>query len=242
MSKKKPLTAFEQAVIDSILVEYQDLPEENELEIDFSTHFQIWSHRLIHKTRNPYWYYVNTTAKKIILVAVILSMLTMTALAVPAIREAIIDFFFHNQGERYGITFNPEEAATAPDEIEETLFPVYIPRGYSLLEMISTPTSCFGFWTDSPGNRICYTQDIIQHNASSDNWIGIDAENVTRTTQIIGEYLVEIVRYDESYCLYWTDNSYIYSLELPNSISEEVMIEIFSSIRPIDQDVNQSGG
>lgn len=242
MSKKKPLTAFEQAVIDSILVEYQDIPEETELKIDFSTRFQIWSHRLIHKTRNPYWYYVNTTAKKIILVAVILSMLTMTALAVPAIREAIIDFFFHNQGERYGITFNPEEAATAPDEIEEALFPVYIPRGYSLLEMINAPTSCFGFWTDSLGNRICYTQDIIQHNASSDNWIGIDAEDVTRTTQIIGEYLVEIVWYDESYCLYWTDNAYIYSLELPNSISEEVMIEIFSSIRPIDQDENQSGG
>ena len=68
MSKKKPLTAFEQAVIDSILVEYQDIPEETELEIDFSTRFQIWSHKLLHKTRNPYWYYVNTTAKKIILV------------------------------------------------------------------------------------------------------------------------------------------------------------------------------
>ena len=127
MSNKKPLTAFEQAVIDSILVEYQDIPEETELEIDFSTRFQIWSHRLMHKTRNPYWYYVNTTAKKIILVAVILSMLTMTALAVPAIREAIIDFFFHNHGERYGITFNPEEASTAPNEIEIRYFPINVP-------------------------------------------------------------------------------------------------------------------
>lgn len=83
---------------------------------------------------------------------------------------------------------------------------------------------------------------FIAEPISWDNWIGIDAEDVNRSTQIIGEYLVEIVWYDESYCLYWTDNAYIYSLELPNSISEEVMIEIFSSIRPIDQDVNQSGG
>lgn len=241
MSKKKPLTVFEQAVIDSILVEYQNVPEEDELEIDFSTRFQIWSHRLIHKTRNPYWYYVNTTAKKIILIAVILSMLTMTALAVPAIREAIIDFFFHNHGERYGITFNPEEAENAPDILEVTYSPAFIPSGYDMIDEIHTTYSVGRFWIKN-SEMISFSQDIIQSNATNDNWTGIDAEDVTRTTQIIGEYLVEIVRYEESYCLYWTDNAYIYSLELPNSISEEVMIEIFSSIRPIDQDVNQSGG
>lgn len=242
MSKKKPLTAFEQAVIDSILVEYQNIPEEDELEIDFSTRFQIWSHRLLHNARNPYWYYVNTTAKKIILVAIILSMLTMTALAVPAIREAIIDFFFHNQGERYGITFSPEEAATAPNEICVSYLPTVLPDDYELVDHVVTPITNYGFWGNKDGALIYFSQSIILENATNDTWIGIDAEDVTRTTQIIGEYLVEIVWYDDSYCLYWTDNAYIYSLELPNSISEEIMIEIFSSIRPIDQDVNQSGG
>lgn len=234
MSKQNQFTAFEQAVIDSILVEYQDIPEENELEVDFSTRFQIWSHRLIHKTRSPYWYYVNTIAKKIILVAVILSMLTMTALAVPAIREALIDFFFHNHGERYGITFNPDEASTAPKEIENVYFPSFVPSGYEPQRNNRTPTSVYCFWVNQNGELIYYSQDTIQPEATIDNWIGIDAEDVTRTTQIIGEYLVEIVWYDESYCLYWTDNAYIYSLELPNSNSEEVMIEIFTSIQPID--------
>lgn len=242
MSNKKPLTVFEQAVIDSILVEYQDVPEETELEIDFSTRFQIWSHRLMHKTRNPYWYYVNTTAKKIILVAVILSMLTMTALAVPAIREAIIDFFFHNHGERYGITFNPEEASTAPNEIEIRYFPINVPQKYTPIDEGFTAFCTYGLWVNESGERIYYSQDIVHEDATADTWIGIDAEDVTRTTQIIGEYLVEIVWYDESYCLYWTDNAYIYSLELPNSISEEIMIEIFSSIQPIDQDAIQNGG
>lgn len=242
MSKKKPLTAFEQAVIDSILVEYQNVPEETELEVDFSTRFHIWSQRLIQKTRNPYWYYVNTTAKKIILVAVILSMLTMTALAVPAIREAIIDFFFHNHGERYGITFNPSEAAAAPEKIEVAYFPSFIPSGYESQRNSCTPTSVYCFWANQSSELIYYSQDTIQTEATIDTWIGIDAEDVTRTTQIIGDYLVEIVWYKESYCLYWTDNAYVYSLELPNSISEETMIEIFSSIRPVDQDENQNGG
>ena len=59
---------------------------------------------------------------------------------------------------------------------------------------------------------------------------------------MIGEYLVEFVWYDESYGMFWTDNAYVYSLELPNSINDEAMVEIFSSIQPIEQDVIQNGG
>lgn len=228
--------------MDSILVEYQDILGESEHEVDFSIGFQVWIHKLIHKTRNPYWYYVNTAAKKVILVAVILSMLTMTALAVPAIREAIIDFFFHNQGERYGITFNPEEAATAPNEICVEYLPAELPDDYKLVERTVTPITNYGFWSNKDGALIYFSQSIILENATNDTWIGIDAEDVTKTTRIIGEYLVEIVWYEESYALYWTDNAYIYSLELPNSISQEVMIDIFSSIQPIDQGASQNGG
>lgn len=242
MNNQKNLSPFEQAVIDSILNEYQELPDENDLPDEFSSEFQIWSQKLIRKTHNPYWYYVNTTVKKVILIAIILSMMTMTALAVPSIREAIIDFFFHNHGERYGITFNPEEAATAPETIETVMFPSFVPKDLLMVDQNFTTGIVYGFWTNDNSEIVRYTQTRIPRNATDDNWIGIDAEDVTRTTQIIGEYLVEIVWYDESYCLYWTDNAYIYSLELPNSISEEVMIEMFSSIQPIYQDATQNGG
>lgn len=228
------LTAFEQAVVDSILAEYKYLPDEDMLSEDSSFEFQHWSIKIIRKTRNPYWYYVNTTVKKVILIAIIFSMLTMTAMAVPSIREAIIDFFFHNHGERYGITFDPVEAATAPKQIEIAQFPTVLPEGYTMVEHNITPAMVHGIWVDNDGAVICYAQYRLHENATSDTWIGIDAEDVSRTTCIIGEYLVEIVMNQESYALYWTDNDYVYSLELPNRISEEVMTEIFSSIQPID--------
>lgn len=236
------MTAFEQAVVDSILAEYTDLPDEDELNENASFVFQHWSIKLIKKTRNPYWYYVNTTVKKVILIAIIFSMLTVTAMAVPSIREAIIDFFFHNHGERYGITFDPIEAEKAPDEIEVAYSPVHLPDAYWLKDQITTAHFRYTVWVNDKGERICFSQDIIQTNATADSWIGIDAEDVTRTTQIIGEFLVEIVWYDESCCLYWTDNAYVYSLELPNSITNEAMVEIFSNIQPIEQDAIQNGG
>lgn len=242
MSKYIKLTAFQQAVIDSILAEYKDLPSEDVLNEKASFDFQYWSIKLIKKTRNPYWYYVNTTVKKVILIAIIFSMLTMTAMAVPSIREAIIDFFFHNHGERYGITFDPQEAASAPDEIETAFFPVFLPEGYDVIVKNNTIASVYGIWVNDEDQKIYYSQYPLLDDATSDTWIGIDAEDVTRSSRVIGEYLVEFVWYDESYGLFWTDNAYVYSLELPNSISEEVMTEIFSSILPIDQDTVQNGG
>lgn len=242
MSKQKLLTAFEQAVVDSILAEYKDLPDEDELKENSSFAFQHWSIKLIKKTRNPYWYYVNTTVKKVILIAIILSMMTMTAMAVPSIREAIIDFFFHNHGERYGITFDPIEVATAPKQIEIAQLPTVLPEGYTMVAHNITPAMVHGIWVNDEGEVISYIQNRLHENATSDTWIGIDAEDVSRTTCILGEYLVEMVTNRESYALHWTDNAYVYTLELPNSISEEVMIEIFSSIQPIDQDEIQNGG
>lgn len=242
MSKQKRMTAFEQAVVDSILAEYKDLPSEDELNENISFDFQHWSIKLIKKTRNPYWYYVNTTVKKVILIAIIFSMLTMTAMAVPSIREAIIDFFFHNHGERYGITFDPAEAATAPKQIEIAQFPTALPEGYMMVEHNVTPAMVHGIWVTNNGSVISYMQYRLHENATSDTWIGIDAEDVTRSSRVIGEYLVEFVWYDESYGLFWTDNAYVYSLELPNSITDEAMVEIFSSIQPIEQDAIQNGG
>lgn len=236
------MTAFEQAVVDSILAEYRELPDEDVLNENASFGFQHWSIKLIKKTRNPCWYYVNTTVKKAILIAIILSMLTMTAMAVPSIREAIIDFFFHNHGERYGITFDPLEAATAPDEIETAFFPVLLPEGYNVIAKNNTIAAVYGIWANDKDQKIYYSQYPLLDDATSDTWIGIDAEDVTRSTRVIGVYLVEFVWYDESYGLFWTDNAYIYSLELPNSISQEVMIDIFSSIQPIGQGTSQNGG
>lgn len=234
MQAQKQLTPFEQALVDSILYEYRNLPSEDELPYEFSPKFQRWAQKLLRKTHNPAWYYVNTTIKKVIVVAIVICMLAVTAMAVPAIREAIIDFFFHEHEERYGITFNPNEAATAPENIESACYPSTVPSGFELLDEDRSSLQVYGIWLNSEGEMISYVQNPIPENATSDTWIGIDAEDATRTSHIIGEYLVEIVWLEESYSLHWTDNAYVYSLELPTSISQEVMVEIFNSIKPME--------
>ena len=95
MQTHKQLTPFQQALVDSILSEYSSLPAEEDLQHEFSPQFQKWAQKMIHKTRNPAWYYVNTTFKKVLIAAVIICILAATAMAIPAVREKIIDIFFH---------------------------------------------------------------------------------------------------------------------------------------------------
>ena len=228
------MTPFEQALIDSILGEYENLPSERDLPYEFSQGFHRWAQTLLQRTHNPAWYYVNTTFKKAVIIAIIIGLLTVTAIAVPAIRDAIIDFFFTERQDSYGITFNPEKAATAPEELEVLLFPTEIDDTFVLVDQSITPISINGLWINEEGEMLLFSQEVIPHEATSDTWIGIDAEDAVRTSQIIGDFLVEIVWLKESYSLHWTDNAYVFSLEFPNSVSQEDMLGIFSSIKPME--------
>ena len=48
----------------------------------------------------------------------------------------------------------------------------------------------------------------------------------------MGDYLVEIIDGEENYKLVWTNNEYLFTLELPYSVSEEEMQKIFASWGP----------
>lgn len=206
MQAHKHLTIFEQAVVNSILREYENLLSEQDLPYEFSRKYQRWVNRLLQKTRISAWCYVNTAFKKAVIVAIIIGLLTITAMAVPAIRETIIGFFFTDRPDSYEITFDPEQAETAPDKIDSPLFPTVIDEAFILIDQSATQVSVNGLWINEEGAMSLFSQEIIPHDATSDTWVGIDAEGATRTRQIIGEYLVEILWLEESYSLHWTNN------------------------------------
>ena len=95
MAKATRLSPFQQLLLDSVLDEYATLSTKHMADSDFSPGFLLKMDKLIRKTHHQSWYLVNSTVKKMILVAVILGLLSMTAFAVPAIREAIIDLRNH---------------------------------------------------------------------------------------------------------------------------------------------------
>lgn len=89
----KTLTPFEQALLDATLEEFADIPNnEDDIDVTFSPEFIAKSEKLIQNTQKRTWRYVNTTMKRVALVAIIAALLATTAMAIPAVREEIIRF------------------------------------------------------------------------------------------------------------------------------------------------------
>lgn len=226
-------TVFQRALTESVLEGYEQIPEEKTDDSRFSTVFRAWILKMIRKTQSRSWYYVNTTAKKAILIAVIISLLAVTAMAIPTVRKKAVEFFVHEHEERYGITFDSDDMAHAPSHIEVIYLPSYIPEGYWQYDQMITPAGVHLSWKDTEGQRLYYDQCRIPEDPTNDQWIGIDSEGVEQTQIGVGEYTVTLFTDTEFRIAIWTDNSYFYMLNMDPSISFQTMEQIILSIEPM---------
>ncbi len=227
----KELSPFQKALVESVLDEYESVPAEENIRHEFSAPFLHRVKQLIKKSDTKMWHYVNTPIKKIILIAIMIALLAITAVAVPVVREAIIDFFIEEREEGvYGITFDPEQAAMAPQQIEICYGPANIPEGFTLVAEEKSVAAVCLMWMNEKGETILYVQDFIPQNASDSNWIGIDADGSTRESRIIGRYLAEVFYFEDTYAIFWTDNQYLYSAELSKTIPFETAESLINSM------------
>ena len=80
-----------------------------------------------------------------------------------------------------------------------------------------------------------FTQQPLQHDLTADNWYGYNAAEHTRNSIILGEYQIECIQTATNYKLVWTNNEYLFTLELPYSVTEEEMRKIFDSWGPMEE-------
>ena len=127
--KSRAETPFERALIDATLEEYSDVPDcEDKIAIQLSDHFIRKTEKLNRKTVSKGWKYQNTVWKRVALIAILAAVLAASAMAIPAVREAIIKFFLHDEGTHYEVSFDPIQAASAPDSIAQHIYRMDISR------------------------------------------------------------------------------------------------------------------
>ena len=228
------MSVFQKALLQSVLEEYDDLPWESELEDTFSDPFHEWAEGFIRKQR-PQRVRARRILRTILIAAVLLVLLAGTAMAIPAVREAIIDYLFHDYEKAIGITFDPAVAATAPDRIEEWYEIENIPAEFELVMEDKLSVSASFWWTDKDDRLVFFIQHTIPNDPLNDSWMGINIKNYSKETVLIGDYWVDIIRMENSYLLVWTNNAYFFTLELPNTIDDDTMREIFLSWKPAER-------
>lgn len=131
MEKTRP--AFENAILDSVLSDFDDVPPSESIGHEFSPEFELKAQKLIKKSGSNAWHCVNTAAKRLLIAAIIAALLTGTVLAVPALREGLIKFFIHDNGSMYFFTVDRDVIQNAPEEIETVYTLGYLPDGYDAI-------------------------------------------------------------------------------------------------------------
>lgn len=227
---REQLTVFQQVLTDSIMHEYADIPKEQALPDVFSEDFKSWVRKYQKPKKSP----VLTVLKGILIAAIIAALLAGAALAIPAVREAMIKFFFVEELESgsFYITYDPQQAATAPDYIETAYAPNYMTEGFFLIERVVDPSITVLFWSNDADEMVSYVQAPIDKENSENSW-AIDSETISRHQVAMGGYLVEVFVYEDIDILIWTNNEYVFTLQVPSSFEDAELQKIFAGFGPI---------
>lgn len=210
------------ALLDRVLEQFQDVPAEDEINYTFSKKFEKNMDSLIRSTKEPASapavHPARTTLRRIILVAIIAALLATTAMAIPAIREGLIGFFLEEWGRSYAITFDPEQAASAPQTIQTCYKPSYMPNDFAVC-VDETNLTVNSYWLENDSHeRIYFTQMCIEDTSYENNWLLLNANNVERSKAVLDGYSVDVLTHDDYILYVWTDNAYLYILQTPSSM------------------------
>ena len=196
----------------SALEDYSDIPREEEIEHSFSPQFHNWARELSRKSEKSTWRYWQISKHRIVLIAVIIAILICLVACASTIKKIFVQYFLVDRGNSYGVTFDTSQAASVPSSIDQNRIPRWSPNGYNLVHNEVSQWRTTYVWKNPNGEYISYYQSVIPSTATSDTWIGIDAEGTQRTTEMINSYQVELIYGPNKTVAVWTDNNYMYMI------------------------------
>lgn len=123
---KKTMSIFEETLLASALSDFSDVPPEEEIDYSFSERFEQKAGELIKKSRSKTWHRVNTTAKKLLIAAIITALLATSAMAIPEVREEVMKIFAHDTGTYYYFTADEDTVKSAKGDrthLQHDLYP-----------------------------------------------------------------------------------------------------------------------
>ena len=231
-------TQLKAALLAVALREYAGIPADEQIDHTFSPSFRKKARELNTKSQRKAWRCWNVYRRRIVLIAVIIAMLAALAACTPIIKKLYIEYFFVDYGTHYGITFDPEQAAAAPDKCETYYIPQWSPDGNEPVIKDASANGVVHIWTYKDVGAISYCQIPLPRNPTNSTWMGIDAEHTDRSSQQINGYKVELFN-DAEYgylMALWTDNSYLYTIEIcpTDKNSLDTVKEIMDSLVAVD--------
>ena len=206
---------FVQALIESENKEISKLKGEDEIEWEFSEKFENSMNKLIRKNIHIRLS-TRRTVRRGLLAAIIALIAAFSGLmSVSATREPIVNFVKRVFSDHNEMTMSWN--SVLPVDRIETEYTLYdLPEEYELTTYEKDEIGVFSRWKSSVDNsEIVFSQDILLVNMSIDN------EHNYRETVVNG-YTAYLNQYEFNTSLTWTDGTYLFTLNVPNSLNIDI--------------------
>lgn len=206
---------FVQALIEAENKEISNLKGEDEIEWEFSEKFENSMNKLIRKN-NHIRLSTRRTVRRGLLAAIIALIAAFSGLmSVSATREPIVNFVKRVFSDHNEMTMSRN--SVLPVDRIETEYTLYdLPEEYELTTYEKDEIGVFSRWKSSVDNsEIVFSQDILLVNMSIDN------EHNYRETVVNG-YTACLNQYEFNTSLTWTDGTYLFTLNVPNSLNIDI--------------------
>lgn len=207
---------FVKAFMEAERLDNADLPGEDNIQWDFSKKFEKSMDKLIRKN-NRIQLSTRRTVTKSLLAAILAIMVLLTGLmSVAATREPIIEFIKKVLPKYNDITLS-ENSVPPVDTIETEYTIGSLPEGFRLVTYQKDDYGVFSVWKNDAGEEFAFSQNLL------DSSLTINNEGNYQELNMNG-YEAYLNVYAQNSILTWTDGVYWFTLSVPESCKDEILI------------------
>lgn len=217
--KNEPL---KHAFRDAASIEFNNIPMfDADIDYIFSVGFETKTQKLVKRRKNYFWHMVNTTRKRVAIVALAILILMTTACGFPKVRERIVKMVSNNEDTFIEYSFEGETT----NEILHTYYLSEIPDGFSETDSSSSVARNYTVYRNSNDDVIKFSQSITGSIALS-----VDNEHgKTKEINVSGNTVYLYSAY-ETHIAMWTYNGYFLEIVVYGDYDESFIISLVESV------------
>lgn len=214
---------FKEAFREVISSEFSHIPKnEDEIDFEFSERFNKRMTKLINSQKKAYYKLINTAAKRVAIIFVLILTMFTAAFSVKAIREPIIKFV----KQIYETFIHYSVEGETIDKITEEYSLTYVPEGFNQIDIVQNDHLITTTYENSFEDRIVFSQ------MTTETYLGYFLDNETGEvhSEVVNGINVEWKKWYDNITVLWTNEGYVFSIECMGNINFDTIKDMICSV------------
>lgn len=214
---------FKEAFREVISSEFSHIPKnENDIDFVFSERFNKRMAKLINSQKKAYYYLINTAAKRVAIIFVLILTMFTAAFSVKAIREPIIEFV----KQIYETFIHYSVEGDTIDKITKEYSITQLPEGFEISDIIRSDNFIITTYENASGDIIEFYQMTTQSHSGH----FVDNEKGEIHSEIIDSISVEFKEWHNTKNAIWIEYGYVFTVNCYGDIRFDIIKEMICSI------------